>query len=1105
MTSPVISDATFVSHINNNSVSSNSSFALKISGKGLYDYFKFDNIYNSNGIAFQLLSNMDDEREFAIVDTSNSNNPSLNFHFQSNQITIKSPTFINLNSNMFILNNSFVGIGTTNPLSSLHLHSSSNTTLIMTNDLPNQFTISKIGSNVNISNYDGNIGIGTTEPQGFLDIRGDVILPYSKLGIGTTNPRSNLDIIGNCLISADLNISNLILKGKILNGDGSPFLLSQWSNVYDEFNSRSNIIFNSGFVGIGTTSPQSLLDVSGRISCADISIGGSVLTKAIIDGSGKSADVISLGTLKVNYGGTGLNFLNSNQLLIGNGTSPLIQSSNLAWSNTYLDINGDVIINSNCSIGSNLTANRIGIGTTNPLSAFHVFANDIDDRTIQIGEIYLNKDANQNFNISNNYPTGKIIIGNLTINSNGFIGIGNTNPISNLDVNSNINIRGILDMNNNNISNANIINTTTLNVSNIVLENTGDFKKKDGSIFYASRWTSNSNVLSTNNIFFNSGFVGIGTTNPQVPLDVLGNVNVRGVLNLNNSNISNVNFLNATTLNISNIIVENTGILQRRDGTPFYASRWTSNSNVFTPNNIIYNLGFVGIGTTNPQVPLDVLGNVSIRGILNLNNSNISNATFINTNTLSISNIILENTGILTRADGTAIGSSPWIVSSINANNIYYSTGNIGIGTTNPNYTLDVLGDINLTGGLKFQNNNVFNVVNTFDTSPFQSQLITNNSGYINFIGNVSVGNINTNSNFFVYGNSYIRGTQYIQPFNDGNSMVFYFNSNSNITQNINNNYDINFKLNSLSFNNVLNPFLTVYNRYQTANYYNTALKLETQGSAIGTLNSATSILLDSGSTEGTGKITFNIDTAESMNLTSNGITVAKCIDIIGNSGTLTNAGGAYFNSTVEGSYFSGYNVSAVSFSLRTTDNIICGARSYALSDIRIKTDIQDIDHKIALSKIMKIEPKIYKYVDKIERGSSNVYGFIAQQIKEVIPEAVEETTGIIPNIYKLVSINEDLITLDLEDLEKLNINDIIQIITLNSKEEVKIIDINLDLKTLRINKRFKENQVFLYGKQVNDFHILDKSYIFTLNVCATQAIYKDLCKLSSNIDYLMR
>ncbi len=97
------------------------------------------------------------------------------------------------------------------------------------------------------------------------------------------------------------------------------------------------------------------------------------------------------------------------------------------------------------------------------------------------------------------------------------------------------------------------------------------------------------------------------------------------------------------------------------------------------------------------------------------------------------------------------------------------------------------------------------------------------------------------------------------------------------------------------------------------------------------------------------------------------------------------------------------------------------------------------------------------------------------------------------------------MITLDLEDLEKLNINDIIQIITLNSKEEVKIIDINLDLKTLRINKRFKENQVFLYGKQVNDFHILDKSYIFTLNVCATQAIYKDLCKLSSNIDYLMR
>ena len=32
---------------------------------------------------------------------------------------------------------------------------------------------------------------------------------------------------------------------------------------------------------------------------------------------------------------------------------------------------------------------------------------------------------------------------------------------------------------------------------------------------------------------------------------------------------------------------------------------------------------------------------------------------------------------------------------------------------------------------------------------------------------------------------------------------------------------------------------------------------------------------------------------------------------------------------------------------------------------------------------------------------------------------------------------------------------------------------------------------MFIYGSKVDDFHTLDKSYIYTLNVCATQELYK--------------
>jgi hypothetical protein len=40
-------------------------------------------------------------------------------------------------------------------------------------------------------------------------------------------------------------------------------------------------------------------------------------------------------------------------------------------------------------------------------------------------------------------------------------------------------------------------------------------------------------------------------------------------------------------------------------------------------------------------------------------------------------------------------------------------------------------------------------------------------------------------------------------------------------------------------------------------------------------------------------------------------------------------------------------------------------------------------------------------YIDEINKGPNKVYGFIAQQIKEVIPEAVKIRKEIIPNIYK--------------------------------------------------------------------------------------------------------
>ena len=48
-------------------------------------------------------------------------------------------------------------------------------------------------------------------------------------------------------------------------------------------------------------------------------------------------------------------------------------------------------------------------------------------------------------------------------------------------------------------------------------------------------------------------------------------------------------------------------------------------------------------------------------------------------------------------------------------------------------------------------------------------------------------------------------------------------------------------------------------------------------------------------------------------------------------------------------------------------------------------------------------------------------------------------------------------------------------------------------------------DECFRTGSKVTDFHTLDKSYIFTLNVCATQELYKIIQKQETIINDLQK
>jgi hypothetical protein len=151
--------------------------------------------------------------------------------------------------------------------------------------------------------------------------------------------------------------------------------------------------------------------------------------------------------------------------------------------------------------------------------------------------------------------------------------------------------------------------------------------------------------------------------------------------------------------------------------------------------------------------------------------------------------------------------------------------------------------------------------------------------------------------------------------------------------------------------------------------------------------------------------------------------------------------------------------------------------------------NIKDIDDNEALNLILAIEPKTYEYIDKETRGFDTVYGFIAQQVKEVIPRAIQIVSDFLPNIYKICDCEGDIIYCSIPD--NVFINTEIKLIY-NKKETIcKILEIGEDY--IKIDKELELDKVFVYGYKVDNFHRMSKDYIYTLNVCATQILSRKI------------
>ena len=156
-------------------------------------------------------------------------------------------------------------------------------------------------------------------------------------------------------------------------------------------------------------------------------------------------------------------------------------------------------------------------------------------------------------------------------------------------------------------------------------------------------------------------------------------------------------------------------------------------------------------------------------------------------------------------------------------------------------------------------------------------------------------------------------------------------------------------------------------------------------------------------------------------------------------------------------------------------------------SDSRIKKEIEDIPDKLALEQVRNIPCRYYKYVDTYGKGDSRTIGFIAQEVNSVLPMAVSIKTGIIPNVYKVIQCEWTGSVMSSQELGTVSGVKYKFYVSNTENDEVEKIVNGNDDNTFTFKQQW--TNVFCYGREVDDFHTVDKNKLFALNFSATQEI----------------
>ena len=578
------------------------------------------------------------------------------------------------------------------------------------------------------------------------------------------------------------------------------------------------------------------------------------------------------------------------------------------------------------------------------------------------------------------------------------------------------------------------------------------------------------------------------------------------------------------------------------DGTVIDYATGNGRISVGSNDNLSFYTG--GIGSTTMSVfgtnsiifyqPTTISGNLSVTGNSTLTGTLFSGTHSVLGNISATGSLSITGNSTLT---GTLFSGTHSVLGNISATGSLSITGNSTLTGTLFSGTHSVLGNITATGSGIFTSNLSGTGLLTTATysGSYTNGLVLD---YVSGAGRISVGS-NTNINFYTGG---IGGTL-LSVFGT-NSNIFYQPLTVNATYsttsaaaNINvsgyNTKGGSTYLDFLSATNTTSGATTPSKWFRLDNSgtlqiinsaYTSAIFLLTDGGALSlTATSSTAALtitqnyptadcllqLRSRDTNTWARIGSNgsslafitggtdltnatpaiwMNSSNNVNINGAGNTNASLV--VYNTGTYNYSGYAYLvlNGTnpPNTGYISG-NSGNVNVSVYGYGRIVATAEVDIISDIRIKNVLGKSNNIEDLETIKKVEITNYKHIDMVKNTDKTYKKVIAQQIASAYPDAVSYHTEFIPDIFKVSESKNNWIQLSTD----LIVGDIVKLVF--EKEEKKVNVVEITESSFRVDDIIPDGSLFVYGKQVDDFGVVDYDALSMLNISATQEIIKRL------------